>query len=71
MREDERRAVDEQRGADRMARAMVAALYWRAGEYDRGAEQQAKRGNSPTPWRTAAAALHASAIRAEKALDDR
>lgn len=32
MGELERRAVDEQRGADRMARAMVAALYWRAGE---------------------------------------
>lgn len=32
MGEAERRAVDEQRGADRMARAMVAALYWRAGE---------------------------------------
>lgn len=26
-------AAAEQRGADRMARAMVAALYWRAGEY--------------------------------------
>lgn len=31
MGEAERRVVDEQRGADRMARAMIAALYWRAG----------------------------------------
>ena len=47
----------EQRGAGRMARAMVAALYWRAGEAECDAMQVEERGLPSIACRVQADAL--------------